>query len=121
MTTPFTSKMSSSRGNQGVLRTSDDLLICMGCGTQYPVTAESGKDQCAVCDDPRQFVPPEGQSFTTLAKMREEYRNEWWQDAVDERIWFCQTVPQVSVTFLIAWGEMGVRGTLTMGCPVLGW
>lgn len=82
-----------STGNQGVLQTCDDLLICAGCGTQYGVA--SGKDECAVCDDPRQFVPPEGQSFTTLAKMREKYRNEWWQDPVNEKIWFCQTVPQV--------------------------
>ena len=43
---------------------SPDLPICTACGTQYssPVTT------CRICDDPRQFVPPSGQSFTTLAK-----------------------------------------------------
>lgn len=85
--------MSQSKGNQGVLRTSNDLLICTGCGTQYAVT--EGKDSCAVCDDPRQFVPPEGQTFTTLAEMRKEYRNEWWQDPVNKQVWFCRTVPEV--------------------------
>lgn len=87
--------MSSATGDPGVLRTSDDLLICTGCGTQYSITALSGKEECAVCDDPRQFVPPEGQSFTTLAKMRQQYKNEWWQDPVNDKVWFCQTVPQV--------------------------
>ena len=89
---------SKNIGNHGELRTSDDLLICTGCGTQYSVT--SGKNECAVCDDPRQFVPPGGQTFTTLAKMREEYKNEWWQDSVNDKIWFCQTVPQVRTCFL---------------------
>lgn len=103
--------MSNSHGNQGILRTSDDFLICTGCGTQYDVTAESGKDSCAICDDPRQFVPPEGQSFTTLKQMREEgYANEWWQEPTgDERVWFSRTVPRVSSTTLHTMTE-GVGG-----------
>lgn len=35
---------------KAVLQTADDLLLCNECGTQYPVTEESGKDECKVCD-----------------------------------------------------------------------
>lgn len=78
------------------LRTSDDYLICNACGTQYPVTADSGKDSCKICDDPRQFVPPEGQTFTTLAKLRQDgHKNVWWQDKADPNIWSVMTEPNV--------------------------
>jgi hypothetical protein len=32
------------------LSTSDDLLICKACGTQYDVKEGNGKDECRVCD-----------------------------------------------------------------------
>lgn len=35
---------------KAVLQTADDLLLCNECGTQYPVTEDSGKDECKVCD-----------------------------------------------------------------------
>ena len=78
------------------LNTTDDYLLCNECGTQYPVTSSSGKDECKICDDPRQYVPATGQVFTTLGELKEKgYRNVWEQDAVDERIWFARTVPKV--------------------------
>lgn len=70
------------------LTTSDDLLICTACGTQFPVTEDSGKSSCRICDDPRQFVPPTGQTFTTLAKLREDgYKNVWKQDEYNPKLW----------------------------------
>lgn len=36
---------SKQTGSRGVLRTSDDLLVCNGCGTQYSIS--SSKEECA--------------------------------------------------------------------------
>ncbi|KAF7189987.1 hypothetical protein HII31_08809 [Pseudocercospora fuligena] len=80
------------------LRTSDELLICNECGTQYDVTADSGKDECKICDDPRQYVPAEGQVFTTLGKLKERgHRNEWWQDKKNPKIWSVKTYPSFAI------------------------
>ncbi|EME81928.1 uncharacterized protein MYCFIDRAFT_188812 [Pseudocercospora fijiensis CIRAD86] len=80
------------------LRTSDDLLICNECGAQYDVTADSGKDECKICDDPRQYVPAEGQVFTTLGKLEEQgHRNEWWQDKQNPKIWSVKTYPPFAI------------------------
>ncbi|PYI30726.1 putative metallo-beta-lactamase domain protein [Aspergillus indologenus CBS 114.80] len=45
-----------------------DLIICATCGTQFPTT--SPPPHCKICDDPRQFIPPTGQSWTTLRALR---------------------------------------------------
>ncbi|KAK3329500.1 beta-lactamase-like protein [Apodospora peruviana] len=48
-----------------------DLLVCTACGTQYPTADRSALKTCFICDDPRQYTPPSGQSFTTLAEIRQ--------------------------------------------------
>ncbi|KAL2821955.1 beta-lactamase-like protein [Aspergillus granulosus] len=45
-----------------------DLAICSTCGTQFPTS--SNPASCKICDDPRQYVPPTGQSWTTLRTLR---------------------------------------------------
>ncbi|TLS24779.1 hypothetical protein PpBr36_08398 [Pyricularia pennisetigena] len=45
-------------------------LICVSCGTQYPTTSRSRQKTCFICDDPRHYTPPAGQSFTTMAALR---------------------------------------------------
>lgn len=47
--------------------------------------------------DPRQFVPPTGHSFTTLAQMRSKYSNRIEQDPFDERIWSIWTEPAFAI------------------------
>src|SRR5918997_1112879 len=42
--------------------------ICIACGTQYPPAPEP-PSACPICDDPRQYVPPEGQRWTTMAEL----------------------------------------------------
>lgn len=56
----------------GTLKTSDDLLICRACGTQYDTADSNVLTSCRICDDPRQYVPPAGQSFTTLSQLRSD-------------------------------------------------
>ncbi|KAF2809357.1 uncharacterized protein BDZ99DRAFT_531535 [Mytilinidion resinicola] len=66
---------------KAILKTSNDLLICTACGTQFDVTGSSNKKVCRDCDDPRQFVSPTGQAFTTLSKIREAgHRNTFKKD-----------------------------------------
>ncbi len=50
------------------------LFICTACGTQYP---ESDKPpaSCVICEEERQYVPPRGQSWTTLAALRQSHSN----------------------------------------------
>lgn len=44
-------------------------FLCTACGTQYP-PSESPPASCPICDDERQYVPPEGQRWTTFDTMR---------------------------------------------------
>lgn len=39
--------------------------ICTACGTQYPPTDAPPKE-CTICEEERQYVPPGGQTWTTL-------------------------------------------------------
>jgi len=39
--------------------------LCATCGDQYPETEEP-PPACLICEEPRQYVPPEGQRWTTL-------------------------------------------------------
>ena len=78
------------------LSTSDDLLLCTACGAQYEVTESEGKTNCRICDDPRQFVPPEGQSFTTLKKLREKgHKNIFERSKKDSKVIEIWTEPKV--------------------------
>lgn len=51
-------------------------FICRACGTQYGET-NSPPVECLICADPRQFVPPGGQQWTTLDELRGRHRNSW--------------------------------------------
>ena len=46
-----------------------DAFICTACGTQYPPTSAEPA-ACAICEDERQYVPPGGQRWTTLARLQ---------------------------------------------------
>jgi hypothetical protein len=73
---------------------SDDLAICVACGTQYDDPFPDPPKSCKICDDPRQFVPPTGQAWSCLTKLKaQNFKNTWTQDAVDKRVWFIQSVP----------------------------
>jgi len=48
--------------------------------------------------DPRQFVPPTGQEFTTLAELKEKgYHNVWKPDPVEEGVTSIFTEPKVYI------------------------
>lgn len=52
------------------------LFICTACGTQYPESAEPPA-QCAICEEERQYVPPGGQTWTTLAVLARSHFNSY--------------------------------------------
>jgi len=53
-------------------------FICSTCGTQYP-PSEAPPGQCPVCQDERQYIPQEGQSWTTLERLRISHLNGFRQ------------------------------------------
>jgi glyoxylase-like metal-dependent hydrolase (beta-lactamase superfamily II) len=48
--------------------------VCVTCGVQHAESAEPPAS-CPICEDERQYVPPEGQQWTTLDELRREHRN----------------------------------------------
>ena len=49
-------------------------FICTACGTQYPDSAQPPA-QCKICEEERQYVPPRGQTWTTLQALRQSHSN----------------------------------------------
>ena len=48
--------------------------ICVACGNQYEATEEPPA-HCLICEDERQYVNPEGQSWTTHDELEREHRD----------------------------------------------
>jgi hypothetical protein len=51
-----------------------DRFICVTCGTQF-AESDGSPARCAICEDPRQYVPPEGQRWTTVERLAGDHRN----------------------------------------------
>jgi len=49
-------------------------FICAGCGMQFP-ESEAPPALCPICRDPRQYVGPGGQEWTSLRELAETSRN----------------------------------------------
>ena len=53
--------------------------ICFTCGTPF-AESEAQPEECPICTDARQYVPGEGQRWTTLEELRADRRNEIRED-----------------------------------------
>jgi glyoxylase-like metal-dependent hydrolase (beta-lactamase superfamily II) len=53
--------------------------VCVTCGTQF-AESETEPRTCPICEDPRQYVPEDGQQWTTLGELRESHRTEVRED-----------------------------------------
>jgi hypothetical protein len=53
-------------------------FICTACGMQYP-PADAAPPRCRICEDVRQYIPPTGQSWTTLEGLAARSFNGWRQ------------------------------------------
>ena len=49
--------------------------VCTTCGAVYP-DADDAPDACPICEDERQWVPEDGQKWTSLDELAGEHRNE---------------------------------------------
>jgi hypothetical protein len=56
-----------------------EAFICVTCGVQHAPTA-SPPERCAICEDPRQYVPESGQAWTTMEALRAGHTNEIRED-----------------------------------------
>src|SRR4051812_24031030 len=53
-----------------------ERFVCIACGTQFAdARGDAPPASCPICEDPRQYVPPEGQRWTTLDELRAGHRN----------------------------------------------
>jgi glyoxylase-like metal-dependent hydrolase (beta-lactamase superfamily II) len=53
-------------------------FICVACGTEFPDSPARPKS-CPICEEERQFVPPSGQRWTTLAELACRHANTFRQ------------------------------------------
>jgi hypothetical protein len=87
------------------------LPICATCGVQFGGPAQ----RCPICEDPRQYVPPDGQRWTTMAELARERRNEIRAEAGLVGI---ATEPRFAIgqrALLVPWGD----GNLLWDCITL--
>lgn len=79
-------------------KSTDSWLICTACGTQFPTADRQSLKTCFICDDPRQFTPPTGQSFTTLSSIQSsDHHNIWTPFLDDENFISITTQPKVAI------------------------
>ena len=57
-------------------------FICATCGTQHAPSA-APPERCAICEDPRQWVPEAGQSWTTMDGLARRHAIGWREVAPD--------------------------------------
>src|SRR4051794_11897093 len=69
-------------------------FICKTCGTQFSESAQA-PNECKICQDDRQYVPPSGQEWTTLAKLRATRRNSFTQ--YEPNLFGIGTVPEFAI------------------------
>jgi hypothetical protein len=83
-------------------------FLCVTCGMQYPESAKP-PESCPICDDERQYVPPEGQMWTTLAELHKTHKNTIKQE--EENLYSINVAPKIGIgqrAFLIRTPEGNV-------------
>lgn len=70
-------------------------FICETCGVQYECTLDQ-PDSCRICTEERQYVSPEGQSWTTVEDMKlKEYQNVFQKE--EEGLYSIKTSPEFAI------------------------
>lgn len=72
----------------------DDPQICVACAAHYPEGA-SLPEVCSICADPRQYVPPAGQAWTSHSKLLADHGN-WFAEA-EAGLWEVGVEPQFGI------------------------
>jgi hypothetical protein len=71
-----------------------DCFICSACATQFAASA-APPPACPICADARQYIPPGGQAWTTLDKLRRAHHNYWHKLQPD--LYAIATQPKVGI------------------------
>ena|SRR6516164_3591007 len=50
------------------------FYICTACGTQH-AESKQPPTHCVICEEERQYIPPRGQTWTTLDALRQSHTN----------------------------------------------
>lgn len=69
-------------------------FICKTCGTQYP-PSEEPPACCPICSDDRQYIPAQGQQWTTLDAIRKDHANRF--DEIEPGITRIVTEPKFGI------------------------
>ncbi|MEO7753268.1 MAG: hydrolase [Terracoccus sp.] len=90
------------------------IWICSTCAVETADRAEPPQE-CAICEDERQWVPAGGQSWTTVAQLRQQ-GTRVVVDRVEPDLWGLRAEPGVGI------GQQGMvvrtpEGTLLFDCP----
>jgi glyoxylase-like metal-dependent hydrolase (beta-lactamase superfamily II) len=68
--------------------------LCQTCGVEYPPINDPPA-RCPICEDHRQWVPPSGQGWTTLEKLRQTHRNSWKIE--EPGVWSIKSEPSFAI------------------------
>ncbi|KAK0631740.1 metallo-beta-lactamase family protein [Immersiella caudata] len=79
------------------LNETESLLVCVACGTQFPTSDRNTLKTCLICDDPRQYIPPPQQSFTTLADIRSKHKNTFTPFPNNPSLISISTTPKLAI------------------------
>lgn len=69
--------------------------ICTACGTQFEAEHTTPPVHCPICCDVRQAVPPTGQAWTTLERLRITHVNGWRK--LREHLYEIRTQPEFAI------------------------
>ena len=90
-------------------------FICTACGTEFP-PSPTAPAVCPICEDERQFVPPGGQSWTTVETLARRHANTFRQHEPD--VLAVETKPPFAINqraFVVLTG----RGNVLWDCLAL--
>jgi glyoxylase-like metal-dependent hydrolase (beta-lactamase superfamily II) len=69
-------------------------FLCSTCGTQFP-ERENPPALCPICADDRQYIPRQGQQWTTLDELRQEHTNRF--DEIEPGVTRIVTKPKFGI------------------------
>lgn len=70
-------------------------FVCATCGVQFADSGGNPPARCPICEDERQFLPPGGQSWTTLDDLRRGRRNAF--ERHETGLYGIATVPEFAI------------------------
>lgn len=70
------------------------IWVCVACGIEHAESVEPPA-QCAICEDDRQYVPPDGQRWTTHERLRSEHTAR--VDEIEPDLYAIEVTPRVGI------------------------